>query len=49
MREYPRSWQEFQDILHWVVCVHRDCIQNEVRKKSRFQLQYSPAVFETAV
>ena len=18
MREYPRSWQEFQDILHWV-------------------------------
>ena len=25
MREYPRSWQEFQDILHWVA---NFCIQD---------------------
>ena len=23
MRENPRSWQEFQDILHWEYCVKK--------------------------
>ena len=38
MREYPRSWQEFQDILHWVFSKLFFCLKGVMARKCSCRL-----------
>ena len=37
MREYPRSWQEFQDIIHWVDNTTCRTQQTEIYRFSQYK------------